>query len=175
VPYGWQFADESVFMPSSKGAGLNCFALLSRANDLVFETTRQRITSAFIIEQLERLSFSIKKVTVAVIDNARVHTSEQLKERRAFWQQRGLLIFYQPPYCPHLNIAETLWRKLKYEWLQPSDYATTDGLFYQVRQALAAVGKCLLSICRRWHTPHISSVKSPPDEARQPRSGDILL
>jgi len=143
VPYGWQFKDENVFMPSSKGAGLNCFALLSRANECRFETTRQRITSAFIIEQLERLSFSIKQTTVLVLDNARVHTSQQVQERRRFWQARGLFIFYLPPYSPHLNLAETLWRKLKYEWLQPVDYTTTDGLFYQVRQALAAVGKGL--------------------------------
>lgn len=143
VPYGWQFPGEDVFMPTSKGAGLNCFALLSRGNDLMFETTRQRITSAFIIEQLERLSFSIKKITVIVLDNARVHTSEQVKERRVFWQQRGLFIFYLPPYCPHLNIAETLWRKLKYEWLQASDYLTAEGLFYRVRQALVAVGSSL--------------------------------
>lgn len=143
VPYGWQFAGEEVFMPSAKGAGLNCFALLNRANDLLFETTRQRITSQFIIEQLERLSFSLKKVTVLVLDNARVHTSQQVQERRPFWQERGLFIFYLPPYSPHLNLAETLWRKLKYEWLQPADYATTDGLFYRVRQALAAVGTSL--------------------------------
>ena len=74
VPYGWQFKNENVFMPSSKGAGLNCFALLSRANELIFEVTRQRITSEFIIEQLERLSLSIKQTTVLVLDNARVHT-----------------------------------------------------------------------------------------------------
>jgi transposase len=143
VPYGWQFKDEKVFMPSSKGAGLNCFALLSRASELRFETTRKRVTSEFIIEQLERLSFSIKKVTVLVLDNARVHTSQKVQGRRKFWQQRGLYIFYLPPYSPHLNIAERLWRKLKYEWLQASDYASIDGLFYQVRQALAAVGKGL--------------------------------
>lgn len=143
VPYGWQFKDDQAFMPSSKGASLNCFALLSRANDLLFDVTRQRLTSEFIIKQLEGLSFSIKKMTVVVLDNARVHTSQKVQERRPFWQQRGLFIFYLPPYSPHLNIAERLWRKLKYEWLQPSDYETTDGLFYQVRQALAAVGKGL--------------------------------
>ena len=143
VPYGWQFTGEDVFMPSSKGPGLNCFALLNRANELLFETTRQRVTSEFIIEQLEKLSFAVKKVTVVVLDNARVHTSRQVQERRPFWQARGLFIFYLPPYSPHLNIAERLWRKLKYEWLQASDYATTDGLFYQVREALAAVGKGL--------------------------------
>jgi transposase len=143
VPYGWQFKDELVFMPSSKGTGLNCFALLSRASELRFETTHKRVTSEFIIEQLEELSFAIKKITVVVLDNARVHTSKRVQERRPYWQQRGLLIFYLPPYSPHLNIAETLWRKLKYEWLQAADYATTDGLFYQIRQALAAVGKGL--------------------------------
>ena len=143
VPYGWQFKDEDVFMPAAKGAGLNCFALVSRACSLLFEATRERITSDFIIEQLERLSFSIREVTVVVLDNARVHTSRQVQERRSFWQARGLFIFYLPPYSPHLNIAETLWRKLKYEWLQAADYATIDGLFYQVRQALAAVGKGL--------------------------------
>jgi transposase len=146
VPYGWQFPGEEVFMPAAKSAGLNCLALLSRDNDLLFETTRRRITSEFIIEQLEKLSFSIEKTTVLVLDNARVHTSAQVQARRPFWQARGLFIFYLPTYSPHLNIAETLWRKLKYEWLQPADYTTTDGLFYQVRQALAAVGTGL-KIC----------------------------
>ncbi len=27
VPYAWQFRDEEVFMPSTQGRGLNCFAL----------------------------------------------------------------------------------------------------------------------------------------------------
>lgn len=143
VPYGWQFPGEDVFMPAAKGAGLNCFALLSRDNDLMFETTRRRITSEFIIGQLEKLSFSLEKMTVVVLDNARAHTSAEVQERRPFWQARGLFLFYLPTYSPHLNIAETLWRKLKYEWLQPTDYTTTDGLFYQVRQILAAVGKGL--------------------------------
>ena len=143
VPYGWQFADEAVFMPAAKGAGLNCFALLSRAGKLLFDVTRRRVTSQFIVEQLERLSFSIRRMTVVVLDNARVHTSQQVQERRPFWERRGLYIFYLPPYSPHLNLAETLWRELKYEWLQPADYATTDGLFYRVRQALAAVGTSL--------------------------------
>lgn len=127
-------------MPSAKGAGLNCFALLNRANELLFKTTTQKITSSFIIEQFEQLSFSIQKTTVLVLDNARVHTSKRIQERRTFWQERGLFLFYLPPYSPHLNIAEVLWRKLKYEWLQPSDYTSSDTLFYTVKQALASVG-----------------------------------
>lgn len=145
VPYGWQFADEEVFVPSSQGAGLNCFALLTRANICRFATTKACIDSVFVVEQLEELSFAIERVTVVVLDNAPVHKSKSMQERRAFWEERGLFLFYLPPYSPQLNITEVLWRKLKYEWLQPADYACVQTLFYQTRQALAAVGT-LLSI-----------------------------
>ncbi len=30
VPYGWQFDDEEVSMPSEKGTGINCFGLFTR-------------------------------------------------------------------------------------------------------------------------------------------------
>jgi transposase len=143
VPYGWQFAGEDVFLPVSHGPGLNCFALLKRDNTCWFETTKESVNSSFIVEQLERFSFSIARTTVIVLDNARLHKSRQVQERRGYWQERGLFLFYLPPYSPHLNLAERLWRKLKYEWLQPTDYVTPDDLFYQVRQALSAVGSSL--------------------------------
>lgn len=130
-----------MFMPSAKGAGgLNCFALLTHVNDLRFKTTTQKITSSFIIEQLEQLSFSIPKTTVLILDNVHVHTSKGIRERRTFEQQGGLHIVYPSPYSPHLNIAETLWHKLKYEWLRPADYSSSNTLFYTVQQALVAVG-----------------------------------
>ncbi len=130
-------------MPSTKGAGLNCFALLSRANECRFETTTHTIDSAFIVEQLESLSFGLERVTVVVLDNAPPHVANQVQDRRPFWLKRGLFLFYLPSYSPHLNIVEVLWRHLKYQWLRPQDYLDTQALFYQVRQALAAVGTLL--------------------------------
>jgi transposase len=143
IPYGWQFADEEVFMPAIKGTGLNCFALLSRGNGCLIETTEQNINSRFIFESLETFSMKLKKPTVIVLDNARIHRSKIIKERFKVWQQRGLYIFYLPRYSPHLNIVETLWRKLKYEWLSPTDYQSKEHLFYQIRLALTAVGNSL--------------------------------
>ncbi len=143
VPYGWQFADEEVAMPSAKGGGLNCFALLSRDNRCLINTSEETFTSRFIFERLEDLSFKLPKLTVVVLDNARIHTSGIIKDRIKVWQSRGLFIFYLPRYSPHLNIVETLWRKLKYEWLSPSDYQSKEHLFYQVRLALTAVGNSL--------------------------------
>ena len=144
VPYGWQFADEEVFMPSGKGAGpesgVNCLALLSRRNKCHFATTHGRVDSAFVMEQLEHLSLTLSRVTVVVLDNAPTHRARPMRERRPIWEQRGLFLFFLPPYSPHLNLAETLWRKLKHEWLQPADYLEPQTLFYRVRLALAAVG-----------------------------------
>jgi transposase len=144
IPYGWQFADEEVFMPSSKGSGLNCFALLKRNNQCLIKTSEQTLTGRFIFEQFEELSTKLEKMTVVVLDNARIHTSQIIKERKKAWQQRGLYLFYLPRYSPHLNIVETLWRKLKYEWLSPIDYQSKENLFYQIRLALTAVGCSLL-------------------------------
>lgn len=143
VPYGWQFLDERVAMPSSPGRGVNCFALLTRENRARVETTAESITASFIFEQFERLSLKLRRLTVVVVDNARVHRARIIKERIEVWQRRGLFIFYLPRYSPHLNIVETLWRKLKYEWLIPSDYETRETLSYGVRQALKAVGESL--------------------------------
>jgi len=143
VPYGWQFAGEDVFMPVEKGGGLNLFGLIGRDNLLNYKTTTEKITSRFIFEQLEMVSMKIKRLTVLVLDNASVHTAGIIKQRIAAWQARGLYIFYLPKNSPHLNIAEILWRKLKYEWLSPSDYIDKQQLHYSVRQILGAVGSIL--------------------------------
>ena len=59
---------------------------------------------------------------------------------RKIWEKRGLYLFFLPPYSPHLNIAETLWRMLKGQWIQPADYVSTDNLFYVVNRGLAGLG-----------------------------------
>lgn len=143
VPYGWQFADEEVSMPSEKGAGINCFGLFTRDNRGWVAVSEATINGAFVVEQLERFSFSLKKLTILVLDNARIHTGKQMWKRIEAWQRRGLYIFYLPTYSPHLNIAETVWRKLKYEWLSAEDYTSKEHLQYAVKQALWAFGKSL--------------------------------
>lgn len=143
VPRGWQFQDEEVSMPTHKGKGVNCFGLFSRNNQSWIATYEKTIKADFVVEQLERFSFSLKKITVVVLDNARIHTGKQIKERIEFWQQRGLFIFYLPTYSPHLNMAETVWRKLKYEWLAPTDYNDKEQLRWSVKQILNEFGKSL--------------------------------
>ncbi len=134
---------KDVYMPVEKGGGLNLFGLLTRDNRLFCSTTSEKITSEYIFEQLEIFSMQIKKLTVIVLDNATVHTAGLIKEQLSVWQARGLYIFYLPKCSPHLNIAEILWRKLKYEWLSPNDYVDKQQLHYSVSQILGAVGSIL--------------------------------
>jgi transposase len=51
--------------------------------------------------------------------------------------------FLHPPYSPHLNIAETLWRVMKGKWLRPQDYTCTETLFHATNRALAETGRGL--------------------------------
>lgn len=61
---------------------MNCFALLSRGNRCFFEVTAENITAHWMSERLDRLSLSLKQVTVIVLDNARIHT-KAVKDRGA--------------------------------------------------------------------------------------------
>ena len=143
VPYAWQFPGERVSMPAAKGGSLNCFALLARDNRCLTQTTPEAITGDFVATLLDQFSLCLSKPTVVVLDNAPIHHGRAVRQRRDAWQERGLFVFYLPTYSPHLNIAEVLWRKLKYEWLRAEDYADAPTLHYQVWLALKAVGRSL--------------------------------
>ena len=142
VPYGWQFAGEDVHVPSQKIARLNIFGMTTRDNRYEGFTSRSGITSEKLADFLDRLSLRPRgRNTVIVLDNASIHRSKLIKELRPVWENRGLFLFYLPPYSPHLNIAETLWRILKGKWIRPQDYESTDTLFYATDRALASIGK----------------------------------
>jgi len=129
-------------MPSQRGGGVNCFALLSRQSECQAHLTEGKVTAAWISERLDALSHSVRRLTVVVLDNATVHT-KAVKDRGPIWQERGLFVWFLPTYSPHLNIAEVLWRKLKYEWLRPEDYADQDTLRLAVWTTLKCVGRSL--------------------------------
>ena len=143
VPYGWQFPGEEICILSEKGHKVNVFGMISRSNQVRWATTQQSIDARFILEQLETLSNHIERETVLVLDCARVHTAKLIQERLPYWQKRGLYLFLLPPYSPHLNLAETLWRKIKKEWLNPEDYLENDALSYALNRCLANIGKKL--------------------------------
>ena len=143
VPYGWQFCGEDVYIPSERGLRLNIFGMIDRRNRYEGFTTTENMTADKLADFLDRMSLRISKRTFVVLDNASVHRCRLMRELRPLWEKRGLFLFFLPPYSPHLNIAETLWRILKGKWLRPVDYLYTDALLYATNRALAAIGSGL--------------------------------
>lgn len=99
--------DENVYIPSEKAARLNIFGMITRKNQYKGFTTQESI-NADIVDFLDIFSFQVKKKTVLVLDNASVHRNRKIKEMRKIQEDRGLFLFYLPPYSPKLNPAETL-------------------------------------------------------------------
>jgi transposase len=140
VPYGWQFPGEEVFVGAQKGYRLNVFGMISRDNECLWAATTDSINAEFVMEKLDRLSLSIDQPTYIVLDNASVHRAKIIKERTKLWQSRGLFLFFLPPYSPHLNIAETMWRHLKGGWLRAEDYLDNQSLAYALNRCMANIG-----------------------------------
>lgn len=140
VPYGWQFPGENISIPSDRSARLNIWGMIDYDSRYHGFCSTESMTSERIADFLDRFSLTIRKDTFIVLDNAKVHRSKYMKEMRMIWEKRGLYLFFLPPYSPHLNIAETLWRLLKGHWIQPADYVSTDNLFYAVNRGLAGLG-----------------------------------
>jgi putative transposase len=50
---------------------------------------------------------------VVVMDNAPLHTAGIIREREEEWEGSGLRLYRLPAYCPHLNLIEEVWRRVK--------------------------------------------------------------
>jgi len=128
IPYGWQPIGEQLSIRSSKDRVTNLFGLLSRNGKLKAYSTLKSIDSNFVIECIDEISSTISRPTVLVMDNAPWHKAEKLIKKQKEWNKKGLYLFFLPIYSPHLNLIETLWRKIKYEWLQAIDYSSAKTL-----------------------------------------------
>lgn len=122
IPYGWQTIGEQRTIRSSKGRVANVYGLLSRMGKLMVYSTDENINSQFIIECIDEVAQTIKRPTVLVLDNAPWHKAHKLLNKQKQWMEKELYLFFLPTYSPHLNLIETLWRKMKYRWLKPEDY-----------------------------------------------------
>ncbi len=141
VPRGWQFPNERVSIAVEKGFKINCLALINRNSTCIWKTTTENINGQFVVDFFNDFAAKLTKETFVVLDNASFHKSKLVKANIEKWQQKGLFIFYIPPYSPELNIAETLWRILKTLELRPQDYTTLQTLTNRLEERLDAIGK----------------------------------
>ena len=145
VPYLWQKRGRTVGLPAQAHSHrLSVLGFLRRDGRLFSFPTLETLTAATFIESVEAMLAAegggLARPTVLVLDNASVHRSKLVRERRREWKAKGLRLLFLPPYCPHLNLIEMLWRMVKYRWLVPEAYADFATLCRSVTDILAQVG-----------------------------------
>ena len=72
---------------------------------------------------------------MVVLDNVPFHTAGVVREREEEWEARGLVLYRLPAYCPHRNLIEGVWRRLK----GISDAAPIYDSVADLKQAVFAV------------------------------------
>lgn len=141
VPYGWQPVGETIGIPSSRSDRLNVLDVMNRSNQLQSYVSLQSITSEVVIDCIDDFFPNVDKLTVIVVDQASIHTSDFIQNQLEEWQQRQIQIFHLPSYSPELNLIEILWRFIKYEWIEVSAYKCWQSLVDYVEKILREFGE----------------------------------
>lgn len=136
IPYGWIKKGVQKGIPSRKGGNLNVFGLMTLGGQLTSYQTTGIVDSQMIISWIDDFVASLNKLTVIVLDNAPWHKSQQFMNKVDEWKEMGLFIVHLPTYSPHLNPIEILWKKMKYEWLQPKDYVSKETFHQAINHIL---------------------------------------
>src|SRR5215813_5352401 len=137
VPYAWQLVGERLELASTHGPRQNVlgfFNLHHRFHSFAFECS---IDTHTVIHCFDLFNQRRKKPALVVIDNAPIHTSDEFEEEIERWEEEELYVKFLPPDCPELNRIETLWQKIKDEWLPLDAYQgfkkMTEALFEVLR------------------------------------------
>ena len=146
VPYGWMRVGQQRDISSQKGGALNVFGLMNLRGDLTSYQTTGHVSSQTVIGWLDDYAAGVQQTTVVVLDNAPWHRSKQVEDKIGEWEDKGMYLFFLPPYCPHLNLIETLWRKVKHEWLRPQDFESKEVLHLRINHILENYGNRVFSI-----------------------------
>ena len=141
VPYGWQPSREYIELLPQRSKRLNVLGFMNKENDLTSFVTTQSFNSELVIKCIDDFIKTIEKESVIIIDNASIHHSEDFEDKIPEWKEKKLQVFFLPTYSPHLNLIEILWRKIKYEWLEPEHYENWTTFQTALERILCNVGK----------------------------------
>lgn len=119
---------------------VNLFGIFRADNVAITYQSQANVNSEFLIRSIDDFCRYLDKPTAPVIDNAPTHRSKLFAGQFSKWEEKGLYIFFLPKYSPHLNIAETYWRKAKYEWLSPGDYFSFARYKRKIKEIFNKIG-----------------------------------
>jgi transposase len=140
IPYAWQRIGENIELTSSRSKSFNVLGLLQKNGEFESIVFDQSINSNAVVGYFDLLAGQICKETWIILDNSPIHKSDYFMEQIPLWKEKGLNIYFLPPYCPELNLIEILWRFIKYYWMPIDSYLSIANLEKALLHILANVG-----------------------------------
>jgi transposase len=140
IPYCWQEKELQITIKDVEGKRTNVLGIMNKKNQLYYEQYEKSITSEMVINALDKFSENLKKRTVVILDQASIHTSNEIIKKLEEWKKKKLELFWLPAYCPELNLIEILWRFMKYEWIEISAYESRSCLNLYIKKVLELFG-----------------------------------
>jgi transposase len=138
VPYAWQRIGTEIEVLSSRSKRINVVGFINRDNEIISNIFECNVNKEIILSCIDDFSNQITGKNVIVMDNASVHNISDKKKLELI--QKGVEIFELPTYSPQLNIAEILWRFIKYRWLEFTAYRSFKTLKEALEKILSKVG-----------------------------------
>lgn len=141
IPYAWSTVGKTISVPAKMSRNLNVLGFLNiNTSKLFASTTYDKVDSNVVIAVFDLFADSITKKSVVVLDNATIHTSKKFKQQIKRWEEKGLFLFYLPPYSPQLNPIEQLWKFMKYYWMDLDAYTSTENLKNYIEDVIVNYG-----------------------------------
>lgn len=125
---------------AQRGKRLNVVAALLSTGELFSARLWQHMTGLLFVGFLGLLMEHVGKPVVVILDNASIHKTREVEPLLRVLQEKGLSLYFLPPYSPELNRIEKLWHKMKYEWMAYKS-RDPDTLQADVDEILDSFGK----------------------------------
>ncbi len=122
---------------------IGTLSLEDGAQRLEYRMLERSCRTAEVLDYLDVMAEEAErdgKPIVVVLDNAPFHKAGAVQDARAGWEEKGLRLRYLPAYCPHLNLIEGAWRRLKGFLMPRRYYDSLDELKQAVLRALSLLG-----------------------------------
>ena len=141
LPYAWNEIATTLSIPAKMSKNLNVLGFLNKNKSTLFaSTTTDKVNSEVVIAHFNLFVEEITKPTVAVVDNASIHTSKKFRDMLPLWEEKNLTIFYLPPYSPELNPIEMVWKFMKYYWIELDAYKSAVEMKKYVEKVIIGYG-----------------------------------
>jgi transposase len=121
VTYAWTpiGSDERHLIDGNRGNRLNVMGALFSCGKVIAATYWKTSTADVFAGFLAKLVNDIKKPMTVILDNASIHKAARIRPLIKELAQRGLTLYFLPPYSPELNRIERFWHQMKHTWLKP--------------------------------------------------------